>query len=212
MNKRLLLDDLKKSFIEYCSLFSLENEKKYKENNLLDYSLIDVSKIRLSKINIISHSMDKLKLKKDDLERELVVIQSKINIIKNNLVMIGEDNPLISKKLDNMLDILHDDETYLLCNLENLINRINDESKNIKGNYTYFKNYSIIYGIRDAICSDDFDISYSDDDILSSVIKFKARKDNKLYFGGSIKFKDFISLIDNCSSLVLDNNSRVKKC
>ena len=82
--------------------------------------------------------------------------------------------------------------------------------KDYKDNYEYFRNISIIEGIRNAIAHGNYKI-YGNIDIMNSKMVFEDIYEGKLTFKLEVTYNEFLDFLENNIDLVVQYVSGNKK-
>ena len=213
------------SIAMFNSLFSYANDDVYKNDNkytLLDNNGLDYSKLDLSLINVQVKTIDntiinELNIRKTAKEKELNLIDTKINKELNNLNIVkGKSNTNAINNITSKLNNLYNEKNTLTIVYNNIINELNICNNYYNNNLLYLENESIIIGIRNSIAHGNYEVVQCNN-INDTYIVFNDIYEEKLTFKGTIKILDFIDLIDNNVSVIneylnnLDNKKYIKK-
>ena len=213
------------SIAMFNSLFSYANDDVYKNDNkytLLDNNGLDYSKLDLSLINVQVKTIDntiinELNIRKTAKEKDLNLIDTKINKELNNLSIVkSKSNTNAINNITNKLNNLYNEKNTLTLAYNNIINELNICNNYYNNNLLYLENESIITGIRNSIAHGNYKIVQCNN-INDTYIVFSDIYEGKLTFKGTIKILDFIDLIDNNVSVIneflngLNNKKYIKK-
>lgn len=213
------------SIAMFNSLFSYANDDVYKNDNkytLLDNNGLDYSKLDLSLINVQIKTIDntiinELNIRKTAKEKELNLIDTKINKELNNLNIVkSKSNTNAINNITNKLTNLYNIKNTLTIEYNNIINELNICNNYYNNNLLYLENESIITGIRNSIAHGNYEVVQCNN-INDTYIVFNDIYEEKLTFKGTIKILDFIDLIDNNVNVIneylnnLDNKKYIKK-
>lgn len=213
------------SIAMFNSLFSYANDDVYKNDNkytLLDNNGLDYSKLDLSLINVQVKTIDntiinELNIRKTAKEKELNLIDTKINKELNNLNIVkSKSNTNAINNITNKLTNLYNIKNTLTIEHNNIINELNICNNYYNNNRLYLENESIITGIRNSIAHGNYEVVQCNN-INDTYIVFNDIYEEKLTFKGTIKILDFIDLIDNNVNVIneylnnLDNKKYIKK-
>ena len=213
------------SIAMFNSLFSYANDDVYKNDNkytLLDNNGLDYSKLDLSLINVQIKTIDntiinELNIRKAAKEKELNLIDTKINKQLNNLNIVkSKSNTNAINNITNKLNNLYNEKNTLTIVYNNIINELNICNNYYNNNLLYLENESVITGIRNSIAHGNYEVVQCNN-INDTYIVFNDIYEGKLTFKGTIKILDFIDLIDNNAIVIneflnnLDNKKYIKK-
>ena len=213
------------SIAMFNSLFSYANDDVYKNdnkytllnNNGLDYSKLDLSLINVQVKTIDNTIINELNIRKTAKEKELNLIDTKINKELNNLNIVkGKSNTNAINNITSKLNNLYNEKNTLTIVYNNIINELNICNNYYNNNLLYLENESIIIGIRNSIAHGNYEVVQCNN-INDTYIVFNDIYEEKLTFKGTIKILDFIDLIDNNVSVIneylnnLDNKKYIKK-
>lgn len=213
------------SIAMFNSLFSYANDDVYKNDNkytLLDNNGLDYSKLDLSLINVQVKTIDntiinELNIRKTAKEKELNLIDTKINKELNNLNIVkGKSNTNAINNITSKLNNLYNKKNTLTIVYNNIINELNICNNYYNNNLLYLENESIITGIRNSIAHGNYEVVQCNN-INDTYIVFNDIYEGELTFKGTIKILDFIDLIDNNVNVIneflnnLDNKKYIKK-
>lgn len=213
------------SIAMFNSLFSYANDDVYKNDNkytLLDNNGLDYSKLDLSLINVQVKTIDntiinELNIRKTAKEKELNLIDTKINKELNNLNIVkGKSNTNAINNITSKLNNLYNKKNTLTIVYNNIINELNICNNYYNNNLLYLDNESIITGIRNSIAHGNYEVVQCNN-INDTYIVFNDIYEGELTFKGTIKILDFIDLIDNNVNVIneflnnLDNKKYIKK-
>ena len=209
------------SIAMFNSLFSYANDDVYKNDNkytLLDNNGLDYSKLDLSLINVQVKTIDntiinELNIRKTAKEKELNLIDTKINKELNNLNIVkGKSNTNAINNITSKLNNLYNKKNTLTIVYNNIINELNICNNYYNNNLLYLENESIITGIRNSIAHGNYEVVQCNN-INDTYIVFNDIYEGKLTFKGTIKILDFIDLIDNNAIVINEflNNLDNKK-
>ena len=209
------------SIAMFNSLFSYANDDVYKNDNkytLLDNNGLDYSKLDLSLINVQVKTIDntiinELNIRKTAKEKELNLIDTKINKQLNNLNIVkGKSNTNAINNITSKLNNLYNEKNTLTIVYNNIINELNICNNYYNNNLLYLENESIIIGIRNSIAHGNYEVVQCNN-INDTYIVFNDIYEGELTFKGTIKILDFIDLIDNNAIVINEflNNLDNKK-
>ena len=209
------------SIAMFNSLFSYANDDVYKNDNkytLLDNNGLDYSKLDLSLINVQIKTIDntiinELNIRKTAKEKELNLIDTKINKELNNLNIVkGKSNTNAINNITSKLNNLYNEKNTLTIVYNNIINELNICNNYYNNNLLYLENESIIIGIRNSIAHGNYEVVQCNN-INDTYIVFNDIYEGELTFKGTIKILDFIDLIDNNAIVINEflNNLDNKK-
>ena len=209
------------SIAMFNSLFSYANDDVYKNDNkytLLDNNGLDYSKLDLSLINVQVKTIDntiinELNIRKTAKEKELNLIDTKINKQLNNLNIVkGKSNTNAINNITSKLNNLYNEKNTLTIVYNNIINELNICNNYYNNNLLYLENESIITGIRNSIAHGNYEVVQCNN-INDTYIVFNDIYEGELTFKGTIKILDFIDLIDNNAIVINEflNNLDNKK-
>lgn len=213
------------SIAMFNSLFSYANDDVYKNDNkytLLDNNGLDYSKLDLSLINVQVKTIDntiinELNIRKAAKEKELNLIDTKINKQLNNLNIVkSKSNTNAISNITSKLNNLYNEKNTLTIVYNNIINELNICNNYYNNNLLYLENESVITGIRNSIAHGNYEVVQCNN-INDTYIVFNDIYEGKLTFKGTIKILDFIDLIDNNAIVIneflnnLDNKKYIKK-
>lgn len=209
------------SIAMFNSLFSYANDDVYKNDNkytLLDNNGLDYSKLDLSLINVQVKTIDntiinELNIRKTAKEKELNLIDTKINKELNNLNIVkGKSNTNAINNITSKLNNLYNKKNTLTIVYNNIINELNICNNYYNNNLLYLENESIITGIRNSIAHGNYEVVQCNN-INDTYIVFNDIYEGELTFKGTIKILDFIDLIDNNVNVINEflNNLDNKK-
>ena len=209
------------SIAMFNSLFSYANDDVYKNDNkytLLDNNGLDYSKLDLSLINVQVKTIDntiinELNIRKTAKEKELNLIDTKINKELNNLNIVkGKSNTNAINNITSKLNNLYNEKNTLTIVYNNIINELNICNNYYNNNLLYLENESIIIGIRNSIAHGNYEVVQCNN-INDTYIVFNDIYEGELTFKGTIKILDFIDLIDNNAIVINEflNNLDNKK-
>lgn len=209
------------SIAMFNSLFSYANDDVYKNDNkytLLDNNGLDYSKLDLSLINVQVKTIDntiinELNIRKTAKEKELNLIDTKINKELNNLNIVkAKSNTNAINNITSKLNNLYNEKNTLTIVYNNIINELNICNNYYNNNLLYLENESIIIGIRNSIAHGNYEVVQCNN-INDTYIVFSDIYEGKLTFKGTIKILDFIDLIDNNAIVINEflNNLDNKK-
>ena len=209
------------SIAMFNSLFSYANDDVYKNDNkytLLDNNGLDYSKLDLSLINVQVKTIDntiinELNIRKTAKEKELNLIDTKINKELNNLNIVkGKSNTNAINNITSKLNNLYNEKNTLTIVYNNIINELNIYNNYYNNNLLYLENESIITGIRNSIAHGNYEVVQCNN-INDTYIVFNDIYEGELTFKGTIKILDFIDLIDNNAIVINEflNNLDNKK-
>ena len=193
------------SIAMFNSLFSYANDDVYKNDNkytLLDNNGLDYSKLDLSLINVQVKTIDntiinELNIRKTAKEKELNLIDTKINKELNNLNIVkGKSNTNAINNITSKLNNLYNKKNTLTIVYNNIINELNICNNYYNNNLLYLENESIITGIRNSIAHGNYEVVQCNN-INDTYVVFNDIYEGELTFKGTIKILDFIDLIDN---------------
>lgn len=193
------------SIAMFNSLFSYANDDVYKNDNkytLLDNNGLDYSKLDLSLINVQVKTIDntiinELNIRKTAKEKELNLIDTKINKELNNLNIVkGKSNTNAINNITSKLNNLYNKKNTLTIVYNNIINELNICNNYYNNNLLCLENESIITGIRNSIAHGNYEVVQCNN-INDTYIVFNDIYEGELTFKGTIKILDFIDLIDN---------------
>ena len=213
------------SIAMFNSLFSYANDDVYKNdnkytllnNNGLDYSKLDLSLINVQVKTIDNTIINELNIRKTAKEKELNLIDTKINKELNNLNIVkGKSNTNAINNITSKLNNLYNEKNTLTIVYNNIINELNICNNYYNNNLLYLENESIIIGIRNSIAHGNYEVVQCNN-INDTYIVFNDIYEGELTFKGTIKILDFIDLIDNNVNVIneflnnLDNKKYIKK-
>lgn len=209
------------SIAMFNSLFSYANDDVYKNDNkytLLDNNGLDYSKLDLSLINVQVKTIDntiinELNIRKIAKEKELNLIDTKINKELNNLNIVkSKSNTNAINNITSKLNNLYNEKNTLTIVYNNIINDLNICNNYYNNNLLYLENESIITGIRNSIAHGNYEVVQCNN-INDTYIVFNDIYEGELTFKGTIKILDFIDLIDNNAIVINEflNNLDNKK-
>ena len=209
------------SIAMFNSLFSYANDDVYKNdnkytllnNNGLDYSKLDLSLINVQVKTIDNTIINELNIRKTAKEKELNLIDTKINKELNNLNIVkGKSNTNAINNITSKLNNLYNEKNTLTIVYNNIINELNICNNYYNNNLLYLENESIIIGIRNSIAHGNYEVVQCNN-INDTYIVFNDIYEGKLTFKGTIKILDFIDLIDNNAIVINEflNNLDNKK-
>ena len=193
------------SIAMFNSLFSYANDDVYKNdnkytllnNNGLDYSKLDLSLINVQVKTIDNTIINELNIRKTAKEKELNLIDTKINKELNNLNIVkGKSNTNAINNITNKLTNLYNIKNTLTIEHNNIINELNICNNYYNNNLLYLENESIITGIRNSIAHGNYEVVQCNN-INDTYVVFNDIYEGELTFKGTIKILDFIDLIDN---------------
>lgn len=193
------------SIAMFNSLFSYANDDVYKNdnkytllnNNGLDYSKLDLSLINVQVKTIDNTIINELNIRKTAKEKELNLIDTKINKELNNLNIVkGKSNTNAINNITSKLNNLYNKKNTLTIVYNNIINELNICNNYYNNNLLYLENESIITGIRNSIAHGNYEVVQCNN-INDTYIVFNDIYEGELTFKGTIKILDFIDLIDN---------------
>lgn len=188
----------------FNSLFTYSNGDLYRSTNLfthepingLHYENLDLSKM---KVLYLDNNCPELESKKKDklkLDNSISKYQKNILSKEEQYNNVSKNNKNVKDNLSNFISDLKGEYNNLLEKQKYLENKINSIKDYYNNNINYFKNKSIITGIRDAIAHGNYHIKLINS-IEESIIVFEDIYKGKLYFKGEIKINDFIFMIDS---------------
>ena len=209
------------SIAMFNSLFSYANDDVYKNdnkytllnNNGLDYSKLDLSLINVQVKTIDNTIINELNIRKTAKEKELNLIDTKINKELNNLNIVkGKSNTNAINNITSKLNNLYNEKNTLTIVYNNIINELNICNNYYNNNLLYLENESIIIGIRNSIAHGNYEVVQCNN-INDTYIVFNDIYEGELTFKGTIKILDFIDLIDNNAIVINEflNNLDNKK-
>ena len=209
------------SIAMFNSLFSYANDDVYKNdnkytllnNNGLDYSKLDLSLINVQVKTIDNTIINELNIRKTAKEKELNLIDTKINKELNNLNIVkGKSNTNAINNITSKLNNLYNKKNTLTIVYNNIINELNICNNYYNNNLLYLENESIITGIRNSIAHGNYEVVQCNN-INDTYIVFNDIYEGELTFKGTIKILDFIDLIDNNAIVINEflNNLDNKK-
>ncbi len=209
------------SIAMFNSLFSYANDDVYKNdnkytllnNNGLDYSKLDLSLINVQVKTIDNTIINELNIRKTAKEKELNLIDTKINKELNNLNIVkGKSNTNAINNITSKLNNLYNKKNTLTIVYNNIINELNICNNYYNNNLLYLENESIITGIRNSIAHGNYEVVQCNN-INDTYIVFNDIYEGELTFKGTIKILDFIDLIDNNAIVINEflNNLGNKK-
>lgn len=209
------------SIAMFNSLFSYANDDVYKNdnkytllnNNGLDYSKLDLSLINVQVKTIDNTIINELNIRKTAKEKELNLIDTKINKELNNLNIVkSKSNTNAINNITNKLNNLYNEKNTLTIVYNNIINELNICNNYYNNNLLYLENESIIIGIRNSIAHGNYEVVQCNN-INDTYIVFNDIYEGELTFKGTIKILDFIDLIDNNAIVINEflNNLDNKK-
>ncbi len=193
------------SIAMFNSLFSYANDDVYKNdnkytllnNNGLDYSKLDLSLINVQVKTIDNTIINELNIRKTAKEKELNLIDTKINKELNNLNIVkGKSNTNAINNITSKLNNLYNKKNTLTIVYNNIINELNICNNYYNNNLLYLENESIITGIRNSIAHGNYEVVQCNN-INDTYVVFNDIYEGELTFKGTIKILDFIDLIDN---------------
>ena len=174
-----------------------------------DFAALDLSMLNPSVISIneipkdlaFQKYMSTLKRKED--------IDSKIDVQKNNLKnVLG--NLKAEVAINNNISQLQNAYSIAVSDLIDAKLEYDLIDKDYKGNYEYFRNISIIEGIRNAIAHGNYKI-YGNIDIMNSKMVFEDIYEGKLTFKLEVTYNEFLDFLENNIDLVVQYVSGNKK-
>lgn len=209
------------SIAMFNSLFSYANDDVYKNDNkytLLDNNGLDYSKLDLSLINVQVKTIDntvinELNIRKTAKEKELNLIDTKINKqLKSLSIVKSKAKTDAINNITSLLNNLYNIKNTLTIEHNNIINELNICNNYYNNNLLYLENESIITGIRNSIAHGNYEVVQCND-INDTYIVFNDIYEGELTFKGTIKILDFIDLIDNNAIVINEflNNLDNKK-
>lgn len=209
------------SIAMFNSLFSYANDDVYKNDNkytLLDNNGLDYSKLDLSLINVQVKTIDntvinELNIRKTAKEKELNLIDTKINKqLKSLSIVKSKAKTDAINNITSLLNNLYNIKNTLTIEHNNIINELNICNNYYNNNLLYLENESIITGIRNSIAHGNYEVVQCNN-INDTYIVFNDIYEGELTFKGTIKILDFIDLIDNNAIVINEflNNLDNKK-
>lgn len=201
LNMILSYEELACSLIScFSSMFSyslddiFENKNQYtdKEINGLDYSKLDMSKINVSKYTIDDGRYNDIVIRKNARLKDLNKINTSLERTKSQLSNISGTNVKLINLLNNRINGLNS----LISNLNLEIKSYDEGINYFNSNALYFKNMSIINGIRNSISHGNFFVSRGDNFSTAKII-FEDIFEGKTTFKCEVGVLDFLYFLAN---------------
>lgn len=187
----------------FNSLFSYANDDIYKNNNKftnldndgLEYDLLDLSKVVVEHIDIDVMSLNNLKTKRINKEKEIGKLERLIMGYYEKLSIANSNNN--GKAIDNLTCVLkknEDNKNELVRELQDINDSIFELNEYYKNNILYLTNERIISGIRNSIAHGNYKVIFNTnmedsivifEDIYKGVSTFKCR----------VRIMDFINML-----------------
>lgn len=163
-----------------------------KEINGLDYSKLVMSKINVSKYTIDDGRYNDIVIRKNARLKDLGKLNASLTSVNSQLGNTPSTNVKLVNLLRNKINRLN----TLISNISNEINTYDEGINYFNSNALYFKNMSIINGIRNSISHGNFFVSRGDTFSTAKII-FEDIYEGKTTFKCEVGVLDFLYFLAN---------------
>lgn len=193
----------------FDDVYTSEGGYKLNREDEFDFSKLNIGDIKPIVDGIDYNPLNDSKLRVDSLNKKIIELSEKINIVKSNLNNVKNKKDIYDKisKLNEELEEEFAELTIILNEEKNIYSNIfNDYTSNIN----YFKNKAIINGIRNSIAHGHYQI-IAGSKLSNAKIIFNDIYNGELTFKVEMTFEEFSSLLEDNFKIIFDYINKKNK-